>query len=466
MKADISTLISSLSENQLRKILIKYAQIHEDIREEILSFPALKAKKYDELSVQEWKRRIKDAVEEDLVGEMDDYYPNKYVNWENTVRKTTEAIDDLIGRGLNQECLDLLTEVEESITVNSERDFETAEEGYDIYVEYDGSWIDEFEKLRCKAAGGSVELKESLFDDYCRRAEEGDLVPEWLTGFNTLRDKAVQLEIILRYLKKHRAQLNDYTTAQYAAAAFDLQKSLNPEKIEEFFQEFKKSRALRKRMDSFYEENGRIDSSIRLLTEDLQKDPLSSDKSDRLISLYISEGNKPAAEQELKRRLERNIDVKLPMLEQFYDLADQKARDEVSSLIIDGKYEDFLKIAACKELGRLEDLKSLLTAAANLFRFNDWRYRSFLADYIYPSDQFITEHDEAFIPDLLLNMVEQNVQSPKKREEYQIMVSFLKYLCSGTPSRKAMAVQFASNLLHKYKKRRAMQEIFNENGFT
>lgn len=466
MKADLATLIETISEKQLRKLLLKYALIHDDIREEVLASPLTKAKKFDDLSLQEWKRRIKDAMDEDLAGEMDDYYANKYVDWDNTVRKMKEAVSDLTNRGLNQECLSLLDEIEEAITENSGIEFETADEGYDIYVEYDESWIQEFEKLRCAVAESSDELKESLFDHYCQRASEGDLVSEWLTSFTLPRDKAVQLDIILSFLNKHRKNLNDSLVAEYASAAFDLKKSLNPEKIEELFREYPASRVLRERMDSLYEQSGRIDLSIKLLQEDLREDPLSLSKSDRLISLYLKEGDKALAERELRRRIEQNYHVELSTLRQFYELAAKKAAEEVSTAIIGGKYNDSLKIEACKEIGRVEELKTLLNERARRFLLDDRRSSSFLSDYICPSDSFVSSQDEEFIPELLKNLVETQLQTARKREDYKTLASLLGYLSSGSPSRQEKAECCASDLLKKYKNRPAMREVFNAHGFT
>lgn len=85
MKNDIAALINKLSQREMEEMLQKYASEDKNLREEIFSNPSFKDPSFNDLALSEWKRRISDAIDEDLEGDVDEYYASKTVNWDATI---------------------------------------------------------------------------------------------------------------------------------------------------------------------------------------------------------------------------------------------------------------------------------------------------------------------------------------------------------------------------------------------
>lgn len=99
MDKDFDALIKNLPQDRIEELLKKYAAEDEKLREEILSNPSFKDPSFNDLALKEWQRRIDDAIEEDLAGDIDDYYASKTVNWDTTISILTDAVIDLMKRG-------------------------------------------------------------------------------------------------------------------------------------------------------------------------------------------------------------------------------------------------------------------------------------------------------------------------------------------------------------------------------
>lgn len=74
----------------------------------------------NDLALKEWQRRIDDAIEEDLAGDIDEYYASKTVNWDTTISILTDAAKDLMRRGQAKDAAILIEETEDkTIDVSS-----------------------------------------------------------------------------------------------------------------------------------------------------------------------------------------------------------------------------------------------------------------------------------------------------------------------------------------------------------
>lgn len=160
MDKDFEALIKHLSQDKMEELLKKYALEDENLREEILPNPSFKNASFNNLAVSEWKRRIDDAIEEDLVGDVEEYYASKTVNWDTTISVLAGAVKDLLKRGQAKDAAVLIDETEEKTIDASSTEYEEGEYG-EIYVEYNYSHSPEdFDKLRYLARS---EDKERIF---------------------------------------------------------------------------------------------------------------------------------------------------------------------------------------------------------------------------------------------------------------------------------------------------------------
>uniref|UniRef100_UPI003FED5B99 hypothetical protein n=1 Tax=Parasutterella excrementihominis TaxID=487175 RepID=UPI003FED5B99 len=82
--------------------------------------PPSKSLLLNDLALKEWQRRIDDAIEEDLAGDIDEYYASKTVNWDTTISILTDAVKDLMRRGQAKDAAILIEETEDkTIDVSS-----------------------------------------------------------------------------------------------------------------------------------------------------------------------------------------------------------------------------------------------------------------------------------------------------------------------------------------------------------
>lgn len=95
MEKDIDDLIDQLSLQQLKKLVGKYARLDRQLREEILSTAPARNASFNGLMLEEWRRRMEEAIVRDLKGELDDYYNQKIVNWNSAVATLAKAVKDL-----------------------------------------------------------------------------------------------------------------------------------------------------------------------------------------------------------------------------------------------------------------------------------------------------------------------------------------------------------------------------------
>lgn len=152
MDKDFDALIKNLPQDRIEELLKKYAAEDEKLREEILSNPSFKDPSFNDLALKEWQRRIDDAIEEDLAGDIDDYYASKTVNWDTTISILTDAVIDLMKRGQAKDAAILIDETEDKTIDASSVEYEEGEY-YEIYVEYNCS-PEDFDKLRYLARSG------------------------------------------------------------------------------------------------------------------------------------------------------------------------------------------------------------------------------------------------------------------------------------------------------------------------
>lgn len=113
MKNDIAALINKLSQREMEEMLQKYASEDKNLREEIFSNPSFKDPSFNDLALSEWKRRISDAIDEDLEGDVDEYYASKTVNWDATISVLADAVKDLLKRGQAKDATALIDETED-----------------------------------------------------------------------------------------------------------------------------------------------------------------------------------------------------------------------------------------------------------------------------------------------------------------------------------------------------------------
>lgn len=114
--------------------------------------PSFKNASFNNLAVSEWKRRIDDAIEEDLAGDIDEYYASKTVNWDTTISILTDAVKDLMRRGQAKDAAILIEETEDKTIDVSSVEHEEGEY-CEIDVEYNCS-PEDFDKLRYLARSG------------------------------------------------------------------------------------------------------------------------------------------------------------------------------------------------------------------------------------------------------------------------------------------------------------------------
>lgn len=106
----------------------------------------------NDLALKEWQRRIDDAIEEDLAGDIDEYYASKTVNWDTTISILTDAVKDLMRRGQAKDAAILIEEAEDKTIDVSSVEHEEGEY-CEIDVEYNCS-PEDFNKLRYLARSG------------------------------------------------------------------------------------------------------------------------------------------------------------------------------------------------------------------------------------------------------------------------------------------------------------------------
>ena len=108
MEKNIDDLIDQLSLQQLKKLVSKYARLDGQLREEILSTAPVRNASFNGLMLEEWRRRMEEAIVRDLKGELDDYYNQKFVNWDTAVETLTKAVKDLQVRNQSNDAFTLL----------------------------------------------------------------------------------------------------------------------------------------------------------------------------------------------------------------------------------------------------------------------------------------------------------------------------------------------------------------------
>lgn len=137
MEKDIDDLIDQLSLQQLKKLVSKYARLDRQLRDEILSAAHVRNASFNGLMLEEWRRRMEEAIVRDLKGELDDYYNQKIVNWDSAVATLAKAVKDLQVRNQSNDAFTLLDETEMRIAKESECEFVEDAYGTEIYVEYE-----------------------------------------------------------------------------------------------------------------------------------------------------------------------------------------------------------------------------------------------------------------------------------------------------------------------------------------
>lgn len=466
MKADLSDLVAKFSKDELKTLILKYADIYSDLRNEILSSKFTRDPSFDELRIKEWIRRITEAIKEDeRDADIDDYYPTATVCWEETFKVTRKAVEDLCLRNLGQEALDLLD--------FAETELEEAESGFCLFDEWDNEieveFIQnpsvEFDKHRLTIVECFPELRQKVFDYFEELASEGCLNDGWLTSFATKADKSKQLETILKYLKNNSHSRNDYRNESYAKQAIYLLNELDRTKVQAFLKEYKTIPSLREEMEKYYIKKGDNHQAIVLIEEDKKSGRLSIHKRKVLVDLYMKTGQKQSATKELSEIILSSSHPTENDLSIYEYLAGKKEWEKLALHLINNKNcDDKVRMKLCRELGRLDLLTEIIKSASPSRIRDQFVLPNYFDRYIKPNDSFITSKDAGFIPGLMIALIDKGLSHTRSTTFYRTSVNVLKELCKEK-QREHLIHNSVKDLMKKYHSRRSLLEELEEAGF-
>ena len=358
MDKDFDSLIKNLSQQQMEELLKKYAVKDEKLREEILSNPSFKNPTFNNLAVKEWKRRIDDAIEEDLVGDVDEYYASKTVNWDTTISVLTKAVKDLLKRGQAKEAAALIDETEEKTIDASSVEYEEGEY-CEVYVEYYYS-PEDFDELRYLARSNDEEVRKEFFDNCRKAAAEGDLKDVWLKHFTSEEERSIQLDTVLGCVKRAKSKRKEIPYG-YLKTAFVLLVLLDKRReLKDFFEKNSTDKDLRERMVKWCLAHKEDDYAQKILLEDV-RNGASIQSSDELIKILKRKNEGDLLREELLRRVQTNLKPEFSFFSKLRELLPESQwKSVVESYIHDTDSYPSLRMRLCGEIGDEYKIKEII----------------------------------------------------------------------------------------------------------
>lgn len=460
MKHDIAGLINKLSQREMEEMLQKYASEDKNLREEILSNPSFKDPSFNDLALSEWKRRISDAIDEDLEGDVDEYYASKTVNWDTTISVLTDAVKDLLKRGQAKDATALIDETEEKTLEASSVEYEEGEY-CEIYVEYDYP-TDDFDKLRYLARSEDKEAREEFFEDCRKAAADGDLKDVWLKNYTSPEERSVQLQTILSGIKKFKSKRKPIPYG-FLKTAFELLVNLDKrQELREFFEKNSTDRDLRDRMVKWCLEHKEDDYAQKILLEDVRNGG-SIQSSDELIKILRRNNETALLKEELLRRIQANLKPEFVFFSELRELLPRSEwKSVVGSFLSHTDADPGLRMKLCGELGDENRLKEIISNQVKNYikNFSDKYSSANIAAQLALAEELLKKTDPDYAKKLGKQMVKDILRNPWKRGGYDTLRQVVRGFLD-----EAEAKEFLEELIRTYPSRHAMRQELRGKGF-
>lgn len=460
MKHDIAGLINKLSQREMEEMLQKYASEDKNLREEILSNPSFKDPSFNDLALSEWKRRISDAIDEDLEGDVDEYYASKTVNWDTTISVLTDAVKDLLKRGQAKDATALIDETEEKTLDASSVEYEEGEY-CEIYVEYDYP-TDDFDKLRYLARSEDKEAREEFFEDCRKAAADGDLKDVWLANYTSPEERSIQLQTILSGIKKFKSKRKPIPYG-FLKTAFELLVNLDKrQELREFFEKNSTDRDLRDRMVKWCLEHKEDDYAQKILLEDVRNGG-SIQSSDELIKILRRNNETALLKEELVRRIQANLKPEFVFFSELRELLPSSEwKSVVGSFLSHTDADPGLSMKLCGELGDENRLKEIISNQVKNYikNFSDKYSSANIAAQLALAEELLKKTDPYYAKNLGKQMVKDILRNPWKRSGYDTLRQVVRGFLD-----EAEAKDFLEELIRTYPSRHAMRQELRGKGF-
>ena len=413
--------------------------------------PSFKNASFNNLAVSEWKRRIDDAIEEDLVGDVEE----QTVNWDTTISVLADAVKDLLKRGQAKDAAVLIDETEEKTIDASSAEYE--EDGYgEIYVEYNYS-PEDFDKLRYLARSEDKEARKEFFEDCRKEAAEGDLKDVWLKNYTSPEEQSIQLQTVLSCIKKSKSKRKPIPYG-YLKTAFELLLSLDNRKgLKEFFEKNSTDRDLRERMVKWCLEHKEEDYAQKILLEDVRNGG-SIRSSDELNKILRRKNETDLLKEELLRRVQDNLKLEFTFFSELRELLPEAQWKSVVEEYISqtGSYRS-LRMKLCGEIGEENKIKEIIEKQVENFAgsFCD-KYSSVdIASQLALAEKLLKKTDPEYAKNLGKQMVKTLLRNPWKRGGYEALRQIVNGFLSASETK-----EFLEELVKTYPTRQAMREEF------
>lgn len=460
MKHDIAGLINKLSQREMEEMLQKYASEDKNLREEILSNPSFKDPSFNDLALSEWKRRISDAIDEDLEGDVDEYYASKTVNWDTTISVLTDAVKDLLKRGQAKDAAALIDETEEKTLEASSVEYEEGEY-CEIYVEYDYP-TDDFDKLRYLARSEDKKAREEFFEDCRKAAADGDLKDVWLANYTSPEERSIQLQTILSGIKKFKSKRKPIPYG-FLKTAFELLVNLDKrQELREFFEKNSTDRDLRDRMVKWCLEHKEDDYAQKILLEDVRNGG-SIQSSDELIKILRRNNETALLKEELLRRIQANLKPEFVFFSELRELLPSSEwKSVVGSFLSHTDADPGLRMKLCGELGDENRLKEIISNQVKNYikNFSDKYSSANIAAQLALAEELLKKTDPYYAKNLGKQMVKDILRNPWKRSGYDTLRQVVRGFLD-----EAEAKDFLEDLIRTYPSRHAMRQELRGKGF-
>lgn len=460
MDKDFDALIKNLSQDKMEELLKKYAGKDEKLREEILSNPSFKDPFFNDLALNEWKRRIADAMDEDLEGDVDEYYASKTVNWDKTISVLTDAVKDLLKRGQAKDASALIDETEEKTLDASSVEYEEGEY-CEIFVEYDYA-TDDFDKLRYLARSEDKDAREEFFEDCRKGAEVGFLKDVWLKNYTSPEERSIQLQTILSCIKKFKSKRKPIPYG-YLKTAFELLVTLdNRQELKEFFEKNSTDRELRDRMVKWCLEHKEDDYAQKILIEDVRNGG-SIQSSDELIKILKRKNEVDLLKEELLRRIEANLKPEFSFFSELRELLPSSEwKSVVGSFLSHTDADPGLRMKLCGEITDENRLKEIIANQVRSYirNFSDKYSSANIADQLALAEELLQNTDPHYAKNLGKQMVKDILRNPWKRDGYAILRQVIHGFLDEPEAK-----DFLEELIRTYPSRHAMRQELRGKGF-
>lgn len=459
MKNDIAALINKLSQREMEEMLQKYASEDKNLREEIFSNPSFKDPSFNDLALSEWKRRISDAIDEDLEGDVDEYYASKTVNWGATISVLADAVKDLLKRGQAKDATALIDETEDKTIEASSVEYEEGEY-CEIYVEYDYA-TDDFDKLRFLARSEDKEAREAFFEDCRKAAADGDLKDVWLANYTSPEERSIQLQTILSGIKKFKSKSKPIPYG-FLKTAFEMLANLDKrQELREFFEKNSTDRDLRDRMVKWCLEHKEDDYAQEILLEDVRNGG-SIQSSDELIKILRRNNETALLKEELLRRIQANLKPEFVFFSELRELLPSSEwKSVVGSFLSHTDADPGLRMKLCGELGDENRLKEIISNQVKNYikNFSDKYSSANIAAQLALAEEFLKKTDPYYAKNLGKQMVKDILRNPWKRSGYDTLRQVVRVFLD-----EAEAKDFLEELIRTYPSRHAMRQEFQGKG--